>query len=499
MTPPKKQVWGSHLADSPDELMVAFTAGRDVMPLPMADGELLPHDLWTNRAHAIMLQRQGIVTAQVLERQLGALNALEDDWEAGLFQLDPALEDVHVNVERYVSEREGAEVGGRLHTGRSRNDQVGCDMRLYLREALLELVEGVVALSETLLDSAAEHAATVMPGFTHHQPAMYTSWGHWLCGYVQALARDLERARLAFDLTNRNPLGAAAAFGTSWPIDRALTTELLAFDRIELNTLDAIAARWEHEAQVAFTYADLMNHLAVMSQDLILLAHPYWNMLTLPDAFVTGSSIMPQKRNPDLAEVIKGKSAWMVGMTAGLLAMPKGGMSGFNRDTQITKYAVMDVVRECRPAAPVLRALFARLKVHPDRMRAHLDDGFLAAADFADALARALELPFRTCYEIAALAVRHSGDAGHLTPAGASQALRESGHDPAMATQVLADLADPAKVLAWRTHQGAPSPQAVREQVDALREEVAHQSAFAAPKAEAIASARQRCREYTPA
>ncbi len=496
--PGQRQIWGGHLSAPPDPLMVAFTAGRDVTALPMADAVLLPFDLWTNRAHAIMLQRQGILDRTTLKRILTALKELEQQWREGRFELDPALEDVHVNVERFVSDTQGEEIGGFLHTGRSRNDQVACDMRLYLRAVLLELGASVSTLTATLLEQAAAHAGTAMPGFTHHQPAMITTWGHWLCSYAQALCRDLERVRFAIEQVNRNPLGAAASFGTSWPLDRELTAELMGFGRVDLNTLDCIGARWEHEAQTAMVHANLMNHLAVICQDLILLSHPYWGMIALPDAYVTGSSIMPQKRNPDFAEIVKGKAAWLGGMVAGLLAIPKGGMSGYNRDTQITKHAVMDVVRECQPAPILLNDLFGGLTVNTARMRECLEQGFLGAADFADALARALALPFRACYEIAASAVGKSGDSGSITEAAAREALSEAGHDAQAASDVLRGLGDPATILSWRQHSGAPSPEAVHSQITVLRREREEHAAALSGIASRIAEARQRCLEYKP-
>jgi argininosuccinate lyase len=496
MSAPKRQIWGHHLAAPPDELMVRFCAGRDVTPLPMADGELLPFDLWTNRAHAIMLRRQGILDAALLRRQLDALATLEDEWQAGRFQLQPELEDVHVNVERFVADRAGAEAGGRLHTARSRNDQVVCDSRLFLRAALLEFGEALAGLAGALLEQAAAHTNTALPGFTHHQPAMLTTWGHWLCAYAQALCRDLERVRHAVDLVNRNPLGSAAAFGTSWPIDREFTAELLGFDRVDSNTLDSVSSRWEHEAQAANVYALAMNHLAVMAQDLILLSHPYWRFVSLADAYVTGSSIMPQKRNPDFAEVIKGKCAWLVGMTAGLLALPKGWMSGYNRDSQMAKYAILDIVRECQPAPVILQAVFASLTVNRDVMRAALDTGFLAATDFADATARALGIPFRAAYDVAATAVRLSGNAGRITAEAATQALQQAGLDPAPVRGVLADLADPARILAWRQHTGSPAPESVRAQIATLRAEVARLSAEFPRRRAQWDAAWTRCREW---
>ncbi len=498
MRAPKNQIWGGHLSQPPDQLMVEFCAGRDVAAVPMADEVLLPFDLWTNRAHAIMLCRQGILEETVLKALLKALDALEKDWQAGKFKLDPALEDVHVNVERYVTRRAGKEAGGRLHTARSRNDQVACDMRLFMRARLLELGGALGVLALALLEQAREHSDTLLPGFSHHQPAMITSWGHWLCAHVQALLRDLERIRSAFDLVNRSPLGAVAGFGTSWPIDREAAAQLLAFPTVDYNTLDCISARWEHEAQVAHTCALMMRHLSLIAQDLIMLSHPYWGMLSLGDAYVTGSSVMPQKRNPDLAEVIKGKTAWAAGMAAGLLGATHGSMSGYNRDSQLTKYAVMDVLRECLPAPLVLKGAMESLEVHKDVMAQRLGQGFLGAVDFADALAREHGLPFREAYDITANAVGLSGDAGEITPKAASQALLEAGLGAKMPANVLAWLSDPAEVLRRRQHTGAPAKYPVRVQVEAFHWRLSGLTDFIPKQRTVIERAYQECREFSP-
>ena len=297
----RAQVWGSNLKKTPNEQNILFCAGRDVQPLPMADELLLPYDIWTNRAHCIMLHKQGLIPPASLSSILEGLYKLETLVAAGNFSLDPAKEDVHINVEAFVTENQGTEAGGRMHIGRSRNDQSACDMRLYLRDVSLSLFDSVKNLAASLLVQAEKYAESVMPGFTHYQPAMVTTWGHWLCAYVQGLCRDLERLAFAISLVNRNPLGAAAAFGTSWPIDRQLTTELLAFEKIDTNTLDCIVSRWENEAQLAHSGSMLMNHLSIMSQDLIFLSHPYSGLLQIDDDYLTGSSIMPQKKNPDFA------------------------------------------------------------------------------------------------------------------------------------------------------------------------------------------------------
>lgn len=494
----KRQIWGNHLSESPDEMMVQFCSGRDVAGLPMADAVLLPHDLWTNRAHAIMLYRQEIISEKHLTALLKALKALERDWEAGKFELDPALEDVHMNVERYVSRKAGADAGGRLHTGRSRNDQVACDMRLFMRAQLLELGEGVGKLAESLLGQAREHSDTLMPGFSHHQPAMITSWGHWLGAHVQALCRDLERIHNAYDLLNRSPLGAVAGFGTSWPIDRETSAHLLAFANVDYNTLDCISARWEHEAEVAHVCSMMMTHLSILAQDLILLSHPYWGMLTLGDAYVTGSSVMPQKRNPDLAEVIKGKTAWAAGIVTGLMGNPHGAMSGFNRDSQMTKYAVMDVLRECLPAPLVLKGAMESLTIHKEVMTQRLKTGFLAAADFADSLSRELGLPFRAAYDITASAVRRSGDEGVITAQGAAAAMKESGHGAKLPPNLLARFSDPERVVELRQHTGAPAKLPVRIHVEAYYWRLSGLTDFISKEKSKLDQAHAYCRDFKP-
>ena len=494
----KKQIWGGHLTESPDELTVRFCSGRDVAELPMADAALLPYDLWTNRAHAIMLFRREIITEKQLTALLKALKSLERDWETGKFALDPALEDVHINVERYVSRKAGADAGGRLHTARSRNDQVACDMRLFIRAQLLELGEGVGLLAGELLDQAREHSDTLMPGFSHHQPAMITTWGHWLGSHVQALCRDLERIHNAYDLVNRSPLGAVAGFGTSWPIDREGAASLLAFASVDYNTLDCITARWEHEAEAAHVCSMLMTHLSILAQDLILLSHPYWGMLSLADAFVTGSSVMPQKRNPDLAEVIKGKTAWAAGIAVGLLGTPHGAMSGFNRDSQMTKYAVMDVLRECMPAALVLKAAMASLTVHKEMMAERLNTGFLAAVDFADSLSRELGLPFRAAYDIAANAVQYSGSEGAITEQAAAKALKDAGHGAKLPPHLLGRFSDPGQVVEARQHTGAPAKLPVRVHVEAYRWRLSGLTDFISKQKSKIEKARNACRDFKP-
>ncbi|MBF0276229.1 MAG: argininosuccinate lyase [SAR324 cluster bacterium] len=496
MSNKKQQVWGSHLEQTPAEQNVLFCAGRDVQSLPMADEILLPYDIWTNRAHAIMLYEQEIISAEILASILEGLRELESLIQAKKFTLDPRKEDVHINVEAFITEKYGIAVGGTMHTGRSRNDQIACDMRLYLRESCLTLGENLIGLASSLLVHAGKHRETAMPGFTHYQPGMITSWGHWVCSYVQGLCRDLERSEFAFKLINRNPLGAAASFGTSWNIDRQKTTDLLAFGQIESNTLDCIASRWENEAELAQTYTFVMNHLSTVAQDLIFLSLPYVRMVEIDESMVTGSSIMPQKKNPDFAEVIKSKASLAHGVLISLLGLQKGGLSGYNRDMQLSKYLVMDIVRECEMAPLILKGVFDGLKVNAEVMYQHSREGFMNAVDVADYLARTFHLSFRECYNIMALTVKYSKDAGMITPKALHRAMKESDCNEEVAGEIVVSLNDPQFLLKQRKHQGAPSPEALPVQIEGLSAQISQHSDFFQSTRKHILLAHDTCRSY---
>ena len=465
----QNQVWGSHLQSSPAQENVLFCAGRDVQPLPMADMALLPYDLWTNRAHAIMWYEEGVLPKDVITKILIGLSQLEENFLKGDFELDQKLEDVHINVEAFVTKQQGADIGGWMHVGRSRNDQAACDTRLFLRDALLRQAKNLEKLIQKLLRQAAEHIETVMPGLTHYQPGMLTSWGHWLCSHAQALLRDLERVKFLLVPINRNPLGAAASFGTSWCPNRKRTTELMAFSEPELNTLDCISTRGELESQVAQGYSAMMNHLSLLAQDLIFLSHPYVGMLGLPDAFLTGSSIMPQKKNPDFAEVIKGKTALAHGLLQSLLGVPKGMVSGYNRDSQVCKYLVMDVIRECEPVPYILSGVMSELKVRKEIMLNRCNEGFMNAVDLADSLSRNHGIPFRKCYHLLAKAVRLSAPSESITKHALQSALDEENLGTTFSDEDFAALQSPLTVLTQRDHLGSPAPERVHEQIELMQ------------------------------
>jgi len=493
MTNDPHPVWGKRLSDAPDRLALAFTSGRDVAGLPMADELLLPYDLWTNLAHVRMLHHCGILSEAERRELCRALVSLEAESRAGRFGLEADKEDVHINIEHHLTHTLGLESGKKIHTGRSRNDQAGTDIKLYLRDRLLRLAEGTAGLIGRILAKAPTELDAVMPGFTHYQPAMITTAAHWLTGWSQALLRDLERLNQDLAMLNRSPLGAAAAFGTSWAIDREYAARLLGFDGPDENTLDCITARGEHEARAAAALSFLMNHLATMAQDMILLSMPYYGMLTIPDRFVTGSSIMPQKRNPDFAELMRGRAALCHGLLAALLGVQKGAMSGYSRDFQLSKYAVMDAFRECGDAPLLMGDVVAGMSFRHAEMRRKARLGFMNSADVADLLARRYRLSFRDCYDLLSLAVKHCDAEGELTPAGLEKAAAECRIPIRLTEEEVRLFNTPEALLAEKRHTGAPSREAVTRMIAAQKERLQALAAATAGLQERVLAARRAC------
>lgn len=492
----KEQVWGSHLQFSATETNVLFCAGRDVLSLPMADHVLLPYDIWTNRSHCIMLYEEKIIVKETAQKILSALHEIEQQMHQGEFQLDPAKEDVHYNIESFVTQTQGVSIGGSMHTGRSRNDQTSCDIRLFLRQECLHLSGALLSLCQVMLKQASQHLHTTLPGFTHHQPAMITTWGHWLCSYVQSILRDLERIEHAYSLVNRNPLGAAASFGTSWSINRERTTELLGFAAVEINTLDCISSRWENEAQVAQVYGFLMNHLSIIAQDLLFLSLPYIQMIQIHDSFVTGSSIMPQKKNPDFAEVIKSKASFVHGNLASLFSVSKGNISGYNRDSQMTKYIIMDIIRECKNAPEVLQGVFETLTVFPQTMQRHCQTGFLNAVDLADYLAKTHSLSFRECYELLSIAVKYSEKDGLISSSSLEKAIETLGLKFTLDQKEITQFSTPSYIVAQRTHTGSPNPKKVEESIAQMNYLIHQKRKYFQNLQQQIDDAQQYCVSY---
>ena len=459
----------------------------------MADVELIPFDIWTNLAHVKMLGKCNIINPDEAETLVNGLKELYELYLNRGFELDPEKEDVHINVEHYLTNEKGISAAKKMHSGRSRNDQVATDIRLYLRDKVLNLAKALITLIESIIKKAQSEKDSIMPGFTHYQPAMITTAGHWLTAWSQALLRDVQRLLSAFEMVNRSPLGAAASFGTSWSIDREFSAELLGFAAVEVNTLDCICARGEFESEIASVVSMMMNHLATISQDIILLSTPYYNMLAIDDRFVTGSSIMPQKRNPDFAEVIRGKASYSQGVLMSLMGVLKGSMSGYNRDVQLTKYQIMDLFREVSSVPLILSGVCDSMKFNVEEMLALSKKGFMNSADAADWLARKFELPFRECYELLSLTVKYSEEYGQISFQAITKAASELGIAVQVTEKDVEFLNTPSSLINEKCHTGGPSTESIEGMITSQKNRLIELQAELDSKVKSIETARKKC------
>ncbi len=495
---PKQQIWGSRLSVPPDQLNIEFCAGRDVKSLPMADEVLFKYDIWTNLAHSKMLCKTGIISQEELKELSNALLDLFEKHEHGKFMLDPDKEDVHINIEHFITQQKGIEAGKKIHSGRSRNDQVATDMRLYLRDQLIIAAENLLQLIEQILNKAESEKKSIMPGFTHYQPAMITTAGHWMTAWSQALLRDADRITRNIVELNSSPLGAAASFGTSWAIDREYSSSLLGFEKVDENSLDSICSRGEYEAMIASNFSMMMNHLGTISQDIILLSTPYYDMLHIDDRYVTGSSIMPQKRNPDFAEVIRSKAAYCHGTTTSLLGILKGSMSGYNRDIQQSKYLIIDLFRECSSAPLILSDVCKTMTFKHKNMEKQCQMGFMNAADVADWMAQTFDLAFRECYEILSLAVKYSDEAGKLTHDALTRAIKETNVSIEITVEDVNLLNTPSSIINRKKHTGGPAVESVEKMIINQRDHLKAVALELGETKQKIAEARKHCFETMP-
>ena len=474
------QVWGGRMESEPSMMNVYFCAGRDPFPKPAADELLIPYDIWLNKVHCLMLHKQKIISRADASAILFALDEIAQQYRAGEFHVDKDKEDVHISIESRVAELAGEKAAGQLHTGRSRNDQAAADCRLYARDRLLEFYSRLLKLVETLLNTAAQHFKTPMPGFTHYQPAAITTFGHLLLSHAQAFKRDLTRLGMTYEQWNTSPLGAAAGFGTSWNLDREYTARLLGFTAVQENSLDCISTRWEFETQIALNICLFMNHLSTLAQDIIILSMQPRPMIRIDDTHVTGSSIMPQKRNPDFAEVTRAKAAFCHGIAITLLSLSKGALSGYNRDSQWTKYAMIDLFDEVRWAPIVFTEVLASLKVNKDEMRARCTEDFITAVDIADYIAQEKNIPFRAAYKAVSEAILDSesaskkkGNCREISLDALNRRLMKLGRiNPKLRKSewaLLSAAGAPQRLIERKKHIGAPAPEAAAKNHQTLQ------------------------------
>jgi len=456
--PPAAKLWGGRFAVPTAASVEAFTESVSF------DRELWRHDIRGSMAHATMLARVGVLTEDERDAINAGLAGIAADIEAGRFEWVQALEDVHMNIESALTERIG-EAGKKLHTGRSRNDQVATDARLYLREQTDEIVHLLAGLQHAVVDVAEAEAGTIMPGFTHMQTAQPVTFGHHMMAWYEMLRRDAGRLVDARRRINRFPLGAAALAGTSFPIDRAFTAELLGFEGLCENSLDAVSDR-DFIIEFCASSATLMMHLSRMSEELILWSSAEFAFVELDDAYCTGSSIMPQKKNPDVAEIVRGKCARVSGHLSAMLMMMKGQPLAFNRDNQEDKEALFDTVRTVKACLAIFAGMLPGMQVKRDKLYAAAGRGFSTATDLADYLVRK-GVAFRQAHEIVGKAVSAGVASGRDLAEMSLEDLRV--FSPQIETDVFDVLTLEGSVES-RSHPGATAPARVREAVQAARE-----------------------------
>ncbi len=395
---PMSKPWGGRFATPTEGLVETFTASIDF------DQRLCSHDIQGSIAHATMLAKIGVLTIGERDAIIRGLEGIRADITAGRLSWSKALEDVHMNLEAELTKRIGS-AGKKLHTGRSRNDQVATDLRLYLRDETDAVLAQLEQVQQVLLDRAEAEAETVMPGFTHLQVAQPVTLGHHMMAWFEMLNRDRQRFVDCRRRISCMPLGASALAGTSYPIDRRLTAELLGFETICENSLDAVSDR-DFVIEFVAAAALLMTHLSRMSEELILWSSAQFCFVEIADGFCTGSSIMPQKKNPDVPELVRGKCARVSGHLLALLMLMKAQPLAYNRDNQEDKEPVFDTVDTVKACLQVYAALLATLTINRDRMYQSAKSGFSTATDLADYLVRK-GVPFRDAHVIVGQAVRH--------------------------------------------------------------------------------------------
>ena len=384
-------LWSGRFEKGVSEFTQEFGASLPV------DKAMYHQDIAGSRAHARMLAAQGVISEKDAEDIVAGLADIEKTIEEGNFTFDINDEDIHMSVEKVLTQNIG-DAGARLHTGRSRNDQVITDTRLYAKELASELMADVNAMRETLIEAARKNMGTILPGYTHMQHAQPVLLSHHFMAYYWMFTRDFARLKQAFDAANANPLGSAALAGTTYPLDRQKTTDELGFDHMIPNSLDAVSDR-DFLLDLDYACSVAMIHLSRLSEEIILWSTSEFGFITLADEYSTGSSIMPQKKNPDFAELIRGKSGRVVGDLMALLTTMKSLPLAYNKDLQEDKEGVMDACKTLHDCLVCMEGMISTMKVNADAMRVQSKKGYLAATDVADYLAKK-GLPFRKAHEI---------------------------------------------------------------------------------------------------
>lgn len=452
-------MWGGRFASGPDAIMEAINASISF------DKRMARQDIDGSRAHAAMLAAQGIITDNDAETIREGLLTILSEIESGTFEYSTALEDIHMNVEARLKDLIG-EPAGRLHTARSRNDQVATDFKLWTRDQMDAVIDGLTALIGALLDQAEAGADMVMPGFTHLQVAQPVTWGHHMMAYVEMFGRDRSRFTDARVRMNESPLGAAALAGTSFPIDRDMTAKALGFDRPSANSLDAVADR-DFALEFLSCSSICATHLSRFAEELVIWSTTQFRFVTLSDRFSTGSSIMPQKKNPDAAELIRAKVGRINGALVGLLTVMKGLPLAYSKDMQEDKEQVFDAADSLMLALAAMTGMVGDMTPNAESLRIAAASGFSTATDLADWLVRELGLPFREAHHITGALVKMAEDNGCDLPELTLDMMQSVHGD--INSQVFNVLGVDNSTLS-RASYGGTSPSQVRQQIARWRD-----------------------------
>jgi len=455
------QMWGGRFAAGPNAIMEAINASIGF------DQRMASQDIAGSRAHAAMLGATGILSDKDVDAIREGLLTVLSEIEGGTFSFSTALEDIHMNVEARLKELIG-EPAGRLHTGRSRNDQVATDFKLWVREQLDAADGALVSLIAALLDQAEAGADWVMPGFTHLQTAQPVTWGHHMMAYVEMFGRDLSRVRDARARMNESPLGAAALAGTSFPIDRQMTAEALGFDRPAANSLDAVSDR-DFALEFLSVASISAVHLSRFAEELVIWSSAQFRFVTLSDRFSTGSSIMPQKKNPDAAELIRAKVGRIFGANTALTMVMKGLPLAYSKDMQEDKEQVFDAADNWMLALAAMDGMVRDMTANRESLAAAAGSGFSTATDLADWLVRGLGLPFRDAHHITGSLVALAEAEGCDLPDLTLEQMK-SAHEGI--TEGVFDVLSVKNSVASRTSYGGTAPDQVRTQIARWRERV---------------------------
>jgi len=452
------KLWSGRFEKDTDALVDALNASIDY------DQRMYRQDITGSIAHATMLGKTGIIPQSEAELICKGLAEILEDVEAGKIEFTRDNEDIHMNVEALLTARIG-DAGKRLHTARSRNDQVALDIRMYLRDQIAEIMELTLKLIAAICDRAEENLETIMPGYTHLQRAQPSTFAHYTMAYAEMLRRDVGRLADCAARMNYSPLGSGAMGGTTYPIDRALTARLLDFDGYTANSIDGVSDR-DFVIELSAALSMLMMHLSRFSEEIVLWSSTEFSYITLDDAYATGSSIMPQKKNPDIAELVRGKTGRVYGSLTTLLTMMKGLPLAYNKDMQEDKEAIFDAIDTVKLCLEVFRRMYETLTVRVDRLRRGASEGFINATDCADYLVKK-GLPFRDAYTCVGKLVHDCVESGKTLE---TLTLSEYQAVCPLFSEDVFEAIDLMTCLNGRMVPGGPAPQMVKNHIDQVRE-----------------------------